>query len=342
MTDTIVVTGGAGYIGSHVCKALAQAGFRPVVYDNLSGGHRHMVRWGPLAMGDIRDPASLSNCFNRYKPAAVIHLAGLIAAGESVKKPSKYYDNNVRGTLTLFDTMLHHGIDRIVFSSSAAVYGDPDSTPIPEHHPIRPVNPYGHTKAMCEQLLFDYTVYGLRSISLRYFNAAGADPDGELGESHEPETHLIPLVLQAAAGLRSHIDIFGDQYPTPDGTCIRDYIHVSDLAAAHVASLSIMDDRPSARAFNLGNGMGYSVLDVVRAAERVTERRIPTRRCPARPGDPPVLVADSAHATNALKWHQIHPDIDTQIAHAWRWLKADNVRVNTSHRLKKPSLLATD
>jgi UDP-arabinose 4-epimerase len=342
MTDTIVVAGGAGYIGSHVCKALAHAGFRPVVYDNLSGGHRRMVRWGPLVMGDIRDPASLSTCFNRYKPAAVIHLAGLIAAGESVKKPSKYYDNNVRGTLTLFDTMLHHGIDRIVFSSSAAVYGDPDTTPIPECHPIRPVNPYGHTKAMCEQLLHDYTVYGLRSISLRYFNAAGADPDGELGESHEPETHLIPLVLQAAAGLRSHIDIFGDHYPTPDGTCIRDYIHVADLAAAHVASLSIMDDRPSARAFNLGNGMGYSVLDVVRAAERVTKRRIPTRRCPARAGDPPVLVADSAHATNVLKWHQIHPDIDTQIAHAWRWLKADNIGANTAHPSKKPSLLATD
>lgn len=321
MTETVLVAGGAGYIGSHICKALARAGLRPVVYDNLSHGHSWAVRWGPLEVGDLANQERLDACLRRYRPRAVIHLAGFIAAGESVTDPAKYYDNNLHGMLMLLDAMRLHRIDRIVFSSSAAVYGAPDRTPIPENAVIRPVNPYGHTKAMCEQILMDYAAaYDIRSVSLRYFNAAGADPGGELGEAHDPETHLIPLVLETAAGFRAHIDVFGDQHPTRDGACVRDYIHVTDLAAAHVLALHKLDGDTAVSVYNLGNGQGFSVFDVIRAAEQVTNRRISMRVCPPRPGDPPVLLADSSRAAADLDWRPAFDALETQLTHAWQWL----------------------
>jgi UDP-arabinose 4-epimerase len=322
MPGTILVTGGAGYIGSHVCKALARAGYLPVVYDNLFNGHREAVRWGPLEVGNLEDRSRLSACLAEHHPEGVIHLAGYIAAGESVVAPAKYYGNNLCGFLTLLDGMRHHGIARIVFSSTAAVYGAPKEVPIKETSPIRPVNPYGHSKAMCEQILQDYAVaYGMRSISLRYFNAAGADPDGELGECHEPETHLIPLVLEAAAGIRNGIDVYGDEYPTRDGTCVRDYIHVADLATAHVLALRKMETAAVVGAYNLGNGQGFTVLEVIDAAERVTGCPVPTRRHPPRAGDPPILLADATLAKAELGWIPAFGALETQLEHAWSWLR---------------------
>lgn len=322
MAESILVTGGAGYIGSHVCKALASHGYLPVVYDDLSGGYRQSVRWGPLVVGDLLDGTQLDAAFRKHRPQAVIHLAGNIAAGESVRDPAKYYGNNLVGSLTLMEVMRARGLNALVFSSSAAVYGDAEVMPIRESAPIRPSNPYGHTKAMTEQFLRDYVAYGLRSVSLRYFNAAGADPDGELGEMHEPETHLIPLVLEAAGGLRSQIDVYGCEHPTPDGTCIRDYIHVSDLAEAHVLALRRLSEGggEGAEAYNLGNGRGFSVREVIEAAERVTGRRVPRRECPSRPGDPPRLIADATLASEVLGWRQAHAELETQIGHAWNFL----------------------
>ena len=323
MAETILVTGGAGYIGSHVCKALAGEGYLPVVYDDLSGGYRDAVRWGPFMLGDLADGARLDQAFGAYRPRAVIHLAGYIAAGESVADPAKYYGNNLLGSLTLLEVMRRRGCEALVFSSSAAVYGEAEEMPILETAPIQPSNPYGHTKAMTEQYLRDFCVYGLRSISLRYFNAAGADPDGEIGEMHEPETHLIPLVLEAAAGLRAEIDIFGTDHPTPDGTCIRDYIHVSDLAQAHVLALRRLLSGAAdkkAEAYNLGNGHGFSVREVIAAAEAVTGRRVPRRECERRPGDPPRLIADATQAAKRLGWRQCHATLEEQIATAWNFL----------------------
>ncbi|MEQ9815604.1 MAG: UDP-glucose 4-epimerase GalE, partial [Azospirillaceae bacterium] len=258
MADRILVTGGAGFVGSHVCKALAGAGLVPITYDDLSGGNKEAIRWGPLVTGDLADRDKLDFAMTRFKPRAVIHLAGVIAAGESVADPAKYYRINVVGSLELLGAMRRHGVDAAVFSSSAAVYGDAAEMPVTEDAAIQPTSPYGRTKAAEEGLLQDYVAYGLRSISLRYFNAAGADPDGELGELHEPETHLIPLVLEAAAGIRDVFEIYGTDYPTPDGTCIRDYVHVSDLARAHVLALERLarPGRAGAEAFNLGSGKG--------------------------------------------------------------------------------------
>ncbi|MEX0923969.1 MAG: UDP-glucose 4-epimerase GalE [Rhodovibrionaceae bacterium] len=323
MAGNILVTGGAGYIGSHVCKALARSGFTPVVYDDLSGGYRSNVRWGPLVIGDLMDSTRLDAAFRSYRPSAVVHLAGFIAAGESVQDPAKYYGNNLVGTLALLEVMQARGVKALVFSSSAAVYGDVAEMPIDETAAIQPSNPYGHTKAMTEQFLQDYARNGLRSVSLRYFNAAGADPEGELGELHEPETHLIPLVLEAAAGLRPRIDIYGTDHPTPDGTCIRDYIHVSDLADAHVLAVERLraGGGEGAEAYNLGNGCGFSVREVIEAAERVTGRRVPLRECGRRPGDPPRLIADPGRAIADLGWRQKHSELETQIAHAWAFLK---------------------
>jgi UDP-glucose-4-epimerase GalE len=319
--EAIVVAGGAGYIGSHVCKALAGAGYLPVAFDNLSNGHRWAVRWGPLEIGDLADRSRLDACFLRYRPLAVIHLAGFIAAGESVVNPAKFYDNNLRGMLCLLESMRANHVNRIVFSSSAAVYGTPAAVPIGEDAPFAAVNPYGRTKAMGEEILRDYaSAYGLRPISLRYFNASGADPEGELGEAHEPETHLIPLVLEAAAGLRPAIDVFGENYPTRDGTCERDYVHVADLAEAHVLALKRSGFGAGAEAYNLGNGRGFTVLEVIKAAERVTGHRIVRRSRPIRAGDPAVLVADGSRAVAELAWRRRYGDLDTQIAHAWRWL----------------------
>lgn len=320
MTPTVLVTGGAGYIGSHVCKALSASGYRPVSYDNLSNGHEWAVRWGPLERGDLADCVRLGEVLERHRPIAVMHFAALIEAGHSVVDPQRFYANNVVGLLSLLTGMRAHGIHRIVFSSTAAVYGTPERTPIDEGHPLAPINPYGATKMMCERLLADFaTPYGIHSVALRYFNAAGADPDGELGEAHDPETHLIPLVLDVAAGRRSHITIFGDDYPTSDGTCTRDYIHVSDLAAAHVLALGRVREAGGVDAFNLGNGRGFTVREVIEAARAVTGRAIHTRVAGRRAGDPPVLVADSSRARRVLGWRPVHAALERQIEHAWRW-----------------------
>ncbi|HUC12230.1 MAG TPA: UDP-glucose 4-epimerase GalE, partial [Stellaceae bacterium] len=267
MTPSILVTGGAGYIGSHACKRLAHAGYRPVVYDNLSRGHREAVRWGPLVEGDLADGARLRAAIVEYRVAAVMHFAAYAYVGESVTNPALYYRNNLAGSLSLLEAMRESGVGEIVFSSTCATYGTPDIVPIRESAPQSPVNPYGETKLAIERALHWYgQAYGLRSVALRYFNAAGADPEGEIGECHEPETHLVPLVLQAALGQRSHIDIFGTDYPTPDGTAIRDYVHVDDLATAHLRALERLRGGGDSIAVNLGTGSGCSVREVIVAA----------------------------------------------------------------------------
>lgn len=324
MNKNILVVGGAGYVGSHVSKALAKQGYQPIVYDNLSAGHEWAVKWGPLEVGHLADRDVLSSILEKYRPAAVMHFAGLLSVGESVADPSKYYRHNVVDTLALLDAMREASVLNIVFSSSAAVYGAPETTPIPETHPCNPTNPYGHTKHMVEQMLQDHAgAYGFRSVSLRYFNAAGADPDTEIGESHNPETHLIPLVLEAALGIRKEISIFGTDYPTPDGSCIRDYVHVSDLADAHVAAARhLMNQETSyADVFNLGNGTGFSVKEVIAAAQRIAGRDIPLSVADRRAGDPAILVADSAKARTELGWSPRYEDLGQQITHAWNWLR---------------------
>lgn len=333
MTQSILVTGGAGFIGSHVCKALAQAGYRPVTFDDLSHGHREAVKWGPLEIGGLGNREQVETLIKAWRPSAVIHLAGYIAVGESVADPAKYYRNNVSSMLTFLDALRDNDLNRVVFSSSAAVYGASATQPIKEDAPLLPTAPYGQTKLMAEHILRDYTVYGMSSVSLRYFNAAGADPDGETGEMHDPETHLIPLLLDVAGGLRPHIDVFGDRHPTPDGTCIRDYVHVSDLARAHVLALESIGGEPDARAYNLGNGRGYSVSEVISTVEKVTKKRIPKRIKGARFGDPPTLVADPALAKEELGWRQEHARLATQVRHAWNWHQRMNVGRSVTERL---------
>ncbi len=324
MSETILVTGGAGYVGAHACKALSQAGYRPVVYDNLVYGHEAAVRWGPFEQGDIADRARLDAVFERHQPAAVMHFAAFAYVGESVTDPGKYYRNNVCGTLTLLEAMLAHGVDKLVFSSTCATYGEPETVPITESEPQSPINPYGKSKLMVEQVLADFeAAHGLRSASLRYFNAAGASPDGEIGECHDPETHLIPLALDAAAGRGPELTLFGDDYPTPDGTCIRDYIHVGDLAEAHVRALGHLQEGKPTRAFNLGTGLGVSVREILGAVERVTGKAVPLRVGPRRPGDPPVLVADASRAQSELGWTTRLSDIDTIVETAWKWQQRD-------------------
>lgn len=324
MTGTILVTGGAGYVGSHAAKALAAAGYVPVTVDNLSRGHRWAVRWGPLEEGDLLDRAFLEGVMAKWRPDAVLHFAGLIAVGESVAAPDLYYRNNVTGSLNLLEAMHRFQIDRIVFSSTAAVYGAPDSVPIPETAPCRPVNPYGTGKAMVEAMLRDFgAAYGLRSIALRYFNAAGADADGDTGEAHDPETHLIPLALDAALGNGGRLQVHGDDYPTPDRTCVRDYIHVADLADAHILALGALDRAPAGTgdAYNLGTGRGASVREVLAAVERVTGRSVPHAFGPRRPGDAPELVADPARAREALGWTPSRSDLDGIVRTAWHWTR---------------------
>ncbi len=317
----VLVTGGAGYIGSHVCKALAARGFIPVTVDNLSRGHSWAVKWGPLVRVDLSDRAALENAVERYEPVAVVHLAGFTYVGESVEQPLLYYRNNVGGTFNLLQVMTDHGIGAMVFSSSAAVYGTPLATPIPESHPLAPINPYGFTKMAVERVLLDQDrANGLKSISLRYFNAAGADPDGEAGECHDPETHLIPLVLATARGERPHLTIYGTDYDTPDGTCIRDYIHVTDLADAHVLALETLLEGGESCALNLGTGSGFSVQDIIGTAETVTGRKVPVQVGHRRPGDPPSLVSDPSMAREKLNWEPHHSDIETVIETAWRWM----------------------
>ena len=320
MSQAVLVTGGAGYIGSHACKALAGAGFQPVVFDNLSRGHREAVRWGPLVEGDLADRQRLCAALIEHKVEAVMHFAAYAYVGESVTDPALYYRNNLGGTLSLLEAMREAGIGEIVFSSTCATYGIPDGVPIREDAPQRPVNPYGETKLAIERALHWYAAaYGLRSVSLRYFNAAGADPEGEIGEHHEPETHLVPLVLQAALGHGPHIEIYGTDYPTPDGTAIRDYVHVRDLAIAHMRALERLRGGGGSAAVNLGTGQGHSVREVIAAAELASGRKVPARAAPRRPGDPPALVADPSLAGEILGWHPQHSDLDTIIRTSLAW-----------------------
>jgi UDP-arabinose 4-epimerase len=320
MKGTVLVTGGAGYIGSHACKALAAAGWRPVVYDNLVYGHDWAVKWGPLERGDINDPARLDAVFAAHRPAAVMHFAAFAYVGESVTDPAKYYANNVTGTQTLLDAARRAGIDRVIFSSTCATYGMPVREMLDESHPQAPINPYGFTKLVIERMLADYRVaYGTKSISLRYFNAAGADPDGEIGEMHDPETHLIPLVLGAALGRRPALTVFGRDYGTPDGTCIRDYVHVTDLAAAHVAALERLDGEPPRAAYNLGTGQGHSVQAVIDRARLAANRPVPFKDGPRRPGDPGRLVAAASLARSELGWQPRYSDLDTILRTALAW-----------------------
>jgi UDP-glucose 4-epimerase len=326
----VLVVGGAGYIGSHMVKALRKAGFSPLVLDNLSCGYRDAVSDVPLIVGNAGDQHVLDEVFSRYPIAAVMHFASFIQVGESVTNPGKYYENNVSETVGLLNGMIRHGIINFIFSSTAAIFGNPRYVPIDERHPSSPINPYGRSKLMIEQMLGDYELaHGLKSICLRYFNAAGADPDGELGERHQPETHLIPLILQVASGRRTAISVNGRDYDTPDGTCIRDYIHVSDLCDAHLLALEHLIDKGMGGRFNLGNGKGYSIAEVIQAAERVTGRAITQIEAPRRTGDPPSLIADSTLARATLGWEPAYNDIDAIIAHAWQWeLKVAGISVH--------------
>lgn len=316
----VLVTGGAGYIGSHMVQMLCEHRIDVVTLDNLSNGYRDAVVGGEFVQGDVADAELLMRLCTRHEFDAVLHFAAFIQVGESVADPAKYYRNNLQGTLSLLDAIVAAGIKRFVFSSTAAIFGEPTYTPIDERHPQAPINPYGLSKWMVERALADYDrAYGLKSIALRYFNAAGADPEGRLGERHEPETHLIPLVLQAASGRRPSITIFGADYPTADGTCVRDYIHIVDLCQAHLRALDRLRAGGASAAFNLGNGRGFSIREVIAAVERVTGRSIPVTVAARRAGDPAVLIADSARAVDELGWRPKYQDLGTIIAHAWAW-----------------------
>jgi len=317
---SILVTGGAGYIGAHACKTLAEAGYMPVAYDNLVYGHRQSVKWGPLEEGDIGDRRRLETVLKKYNPTAVMHFAAYAYVGESVENPAKYYRNNVSGTLALLESLKNFGIDKIIFSSTCATYGMPKQMPIGEDHPQYPINPYGRSKLMIEWILRDFAAaYDLKFVSLRYFNAAGADPDAEIGEDHTPETHLIPLVLDTALDRRDHLEIFGTDYDTPDGTCIRDYIHVTDLAAAHLRALEYLGDGGESNVFNLGNGNGFSVREVISAARKLTGRDITCVESERRPGDPPVLIGSSEKIRKILSWDPVFTTIEAIIETAWKW-----------------------
>jgi len=316
----VLVSGGAGYIGSHMVKLLLENDIDVVTVDDLSSGHREAIAGGEFVRGDVGDRACMEAVFHRWPIDAIMHFASFIQVGESVSDPAKYYRNNLAGTLSLLDAAVACGVNHFVFSSSAAIFGEPKYTPIDEDHPTQPLSPYGYSKLAVERVLADYDrAYGLRSVSLRYFNAAGADPDGDRGEMHEPETHLIPLILQAASGRRSCVKIFGDDYPTPDGTCVRDYVHVVDLCEAHLLALEYLQQAQRSAAYNLGNSRGYSVKEVIGAAERIVGHRVPVERNARRPGDPAVLVADSARVKTELGWRPRFDDIDTIVRHAWQW-----------------------
>ena len=316
----VLVTGGAGFIGSHTCKALQAAGYLPVVFDNLSTGHVDAVRFGPFVHGDIRDRATAEQALEQHQITAILHFAASAYVGESVLRPNEYYDNNVGGMMSLLQAASGVGINRIVFSSSCATYGVPETLPIVEATPQAPINPYGRTKLIGEQMLEDLAaVTDITFAALRYFNAAGADPDGQLGERHDPETHLIPLALMAASGQRGALSIFGDDYPTPDGTCIRDYIHVADLANAHVLALNhLLAGKPSIK-LNLGSGKGHSVLEIIRAIEALTGRPLPVKMQSRRAGDPPSLTADPALAAEVLDFHAKRSSLEQIITDAAPW-----------------------
>ena len=320
MKPAVLVTGGAGYVGSHCCRALANAGFFPVVFDNLATGHREFAKWGALEEGDIRDRARLRQIFSRYTPVAVVHCAGLTLVGESIRSPGIYYDVNVLGTLNVLQQMLRAGCQSLVFSSSCAVYGDVSTRTIDEGMPLVPTNPYGETKLVCERMMDDFgRASGLRSLRLRYFNAAGAARDAPIGEWHDPETHLVPLVLDAALGRRGAVTVFGSDYPTPDGTAVRDYVHVDDLASAHVRAVEYLLGGGQTDAVNLGSGRGTSVLEILRAAQACVGRSIRHHFGDRRVGDSPILVADNAKARRVLGWKPRRSENGRIIADAWAW-----------------------
>ncbi|MCH8977709.1 MAG: UDP-glucose 4-epimerase GalE [Armatimonadetes bacterium] len=317
----VLVTGGAGYIGSHVCKLLRERRIDHVVFDNLERGHQRAAGKSSVFFGDVRDRVSLDRLFSEFDIDLVMHFAAYIEVGESIEKPSQFYRNNVGGTLNLLEAMTRANIDKLVFSSTAAVYGEPEYTPIDEQHPKNPTSPYGRSKWMVEQMLDDFdTAYGLRSVRLRYFNAAGADPDGRLGEDHRPETHLIPRILMAASGKADGFKIYGTDYDTPDGTCVRDYIHVMDLADAHLRAMDSLKDQGGSDAFNLGNGEGFSVRQVLDVAQKVVGKDIPAAESDRRPGDPAVLVASSDKIRSQLEWTPQFADLETIVGHAWQWM----------------------
>jgi UDP-glucose 4-epimerase len=316
----ILIAGGAGYIGSHANKILNKRGLKTVVYDNLSSGHREFAKWGKFVFGDLADKDQLRLCFKNYPVEAVMHYCGFCDAEESIDCPSEYYRNNLVNTLNLLDVMVEYGVKYFIFSSTCATYGNQLQIPITEDHPQQPINPYGRSKLMVEQVLKDFDVsYGIRYVCLRYFNAAGADPEGEIGEWHEPENHLIPLALQAAAGEREHIGIYGTDYDTPDGTCIRDYIHVNDLAAAHLSALEYLKQGQPSEKFNLGNGKGFSVKEVLNEVRRITGKNIVALETIRRAGDPPILIGNSQKALKILKWQPVNSSIENIIQTAWNW-----------------------
>ncbi len=316
----VLITGGAGYIGSHVIKALGELGYEVLVVDNLIKGHKEAVLFGKLEVLDIGDKDSMTEVLEQFKPDAVMHFAAFIEVGESVKNPRKYYENNTVKTLSLLDAMLECDVKNFIFSSTAAVYGNSEKVPIPETETVKPINPYGQSKACVEKILSDYSkAYGLKFVSLRYFNAAGADPEGRIGESHNPETHLIPLILKTAKGERESIKIFGTDYPTPDGTCIRDYIHVDDLAEAHILALKYLLDGGKSEVFNCGYGYGYSVKEVIETAKRVTGVDFKVEEADRRPGDPAILVADSSKLKSKLGWEPKFDNLEYIVKTAWNW-----------------------
>jgi UDP-arabinose 4-epimerase len=321
---TVLVTGGAGYVGSHVCKALHRSGLTPVTIDNLSTGHRQAVRWGPLEIGDVRDESFVSEVIIRHKATAVLHFAASSLVGESASKPFEYYDNNVLGALSLVSAMRRCGVSRIVFSSTCAVYGMPDRLPIEETEATRPINVYGRTKLAVENFLADMAATGaIRAVLLRYFNAAGADAEGEIGEAHSPESHLVPLAIQAALQPDRPLRVFGSDYPTKDGTCERDYVHVEDLAEAHLQALAFLETAGGSRAFNLGTGQPVSVRQVIRSVERVLDAKVATIESPRRAGDPPKLFAAPGRAESDLGWVATRSDIDNVVKSAARWHRSN-------------------
>jgi UDP-glucose-4-epimerase GalE len=320
----ILVTGGAGYIGSHVCKALAKSGFKPVVYDNLSSGNRWAVKWGPLEEGEIANESRLHEVLALHQPAAVMHFAAFAYVGESVEKPLLYYQNNIAGSAALLRALVDWRTVPVVFSSTCATYGTPERIPITEDHPQSPINPYGYSKLVVERMLADIgQAHRLRSVSLRYFNAAGADPDGDIGEAHDPEPHLIPRVLAAARDGTS-VAVYGNDYDTPDGTCVRDYVHVTDLAVAHVQALDYLISGGPSCALNLANARGYSVKEVIQAAQSIYGKTIHVQQAPRRPGDPPVLLGSADRAQATLGWIPARSALELQIADAWNWIQKGN------------------
>ncbi|MDQ7787023.1 MAG: UDP-glucose 4-epimerase GalE [Thermodesulfovibrionales bacterium] len=316
----ILIVGGAGYIGSHVNKLFSLRGYRTVVFDNLVYGHREFVKWGEFFFGDLAGKEQIRRCFREYAIDAVMHFSAFAYVGESVVDPAKYYLNNVANTLNLLEVMREFQVRHFIFSSTCATYGIPGTIPIPEDHPQKPVNPYGRSKLMIEEILKDYdSAYGIKHINLRYFNAAGADPDAEIGEQHDPETHLIPLTIEAALGRREDIRIFGTDYPTKDGTCIRDYIHVMDLADVHMKALEYVKNRETSDSFNLGNGTGHSVREVIDTVRRISSRDFRVIETERRAGDPPVLIGSSQKAITTLGWRPQFADIGMIVETAWRW-----------------------